>query len=145
MITTSHVDLGILQRRFTLATAKLVQHIYDCGYEATYDEAKRSDEQAAINALTLDQRKRVALLTKGEFSDLAQAIASSTSRGINHSVHRLRLALDLNLFKNNKFLEDAADYLPFGNWWKLQNLDVARWGGDWGDADHFSFEYGGVK
>jgi hypothetical protein len=138
-------NLSVLQRRHTLALAKLIVHIYDSEYECTWDEAKRTDEQAAINALTHDQRARVALLTKGEFPSLAAAIASSTSKGINHSVHRLRLAVDLNLFKDGKFLTDAADYLPFGAWWKSQNPDVARWGGDWGDADHFSFEYQGVK
>lgn len=145
MIPGYIADLGALQRKFTLATAKLIEHIYESGFEATYDEAHRSDEQAAINALTIDQRKRVALLTKGEFPVFAQAIAVSTSRGINHSVHRLRLALDLNLFKDGKFLSDAADYLPFGAWWKAQNPEIAHWGGDWGDADHFSFEYQGVK
>lgn len=137
-------DLGVLQRRFTLATARLIDHIYEAGFEATYDEAKRSDEQAAINALTHDQRTRVALLTKAEFPQLAAAIAASTSHGIVHSVHRLRLAVDLNLFKDGKYLDDTADYLPFGTWWKAQNPE-ARWGGDWGDADHFSFEYQGVK
>lgn len=139
------MNLGTLQRRYALAFAKLVVHVYDMGYACTYDEAHRTDEQAAINALTIDQRKRVALLTKGEFPSFAAAMAASTSKGINHSVHRLRLAVDINLFKDNKFLEDAADYLPFGAWWKTQNPDVARWGGDWGDADHFSFEYQGVK
>lgn len=141
----TYVDLGTLQRRHTLALAKLIEHINASGYECTWDEAHRTDEQAAINALTHDQRARVALLTKGEFPAFAAAIAASTAKGINHSVHRLRLAVDLNLFKDGKFLEDAADYLPFGAWWKSQNPDVARWGGDWGDADHFSFEYQGVK
>lgn len=139
-------DLSVLQRKFTLATAKLIEHIYDSGFEATYDEAHRTDEQAALNALSLAQRERVALLTKGEFPALAAAIASSKGKGINHSVHRLRLAVDLNLFKNGAFLEDVADYLPFGAWWKSTFAGYnARWGGDWGDADHFSFEYQGVK
>lgn len=139
-------NLGTLQRKFTLATAKLIEHIYDSGFEATYDEAHRTDEQAAINTLTIAQRERVALLTKGEFPALAAAIAASKAKGINHSVHRLRLAVDLNLFKDGHFLTDAADYLPFGAWWKSAFGQYnARWGGDWGDADHFSFEYGGVK
>lgn len=139
-------DLGALQRKFCLATAKLIDHIYDSGYEATYDEAHRTDEQAAINALSKDQRTRVALLTKGEFPQLAYAIANSTSRGINHSVHRLRLALDLNLFKDGTFLTDAADYLQFGAWWESTFKDWgARWGGRWGDSDHFSFEFEGIK
>jgi D-alanyl-D-alanine carboxypeptidase len=140
------LTLGQLQRKFLIATAHLIEKIYEDGFEGTYDEAHRTDEQAAINALTLDQRKRVALLTKSEFPQFAAAMEASTSKGVNHSVHRLRLALDLNLFKDGKFLDDAADYLPFGTWWKSTfQAFGARWGGDWGDADHFSFEYGGVK
>jgi len=50
----------------------------------------------------------------------------------------------LNLFKDDKFLDSAADYIPFGGFWKTLH-PAARWGGDFGDADHFSFEYQGVK
>lgn len=142
----SNFTLGQLQRAFTLSTAKLIEHIYEAGFEATYDEAHRTPEQAAINALTLDQRKRVSLLTKGEFPVFSAAMQTSTSKGINHSVHSLRLALDLNLFEDGRFLDDTAAYLPFGAWWKANFSSYeARWGGDWGDADHFSFEYQGVK
>lgn len=137
-------NLGALQRRFTLSLAKLIVHIYDSGFEASVAESYRSDEQAELNALTDAGRIRVALLTKGEFPSLAAAIKASTSHGIKASVHRNRLAQDLNLFKNGVFLTSSIDYKQFGDWWKALNPE-ARWGGDWGDSDHFSFEFNGVK
>ena len=137
-------DLSVLQRRHLLHTARLIEHIYEAGYEATWGEGKRSDEQAEINALSAAERQRVALLLKAEFPSLAAAIAKSTSHGIRASVHRLGLAMDLNLFKDGSYCASKEDYQSFGEFWK--GLDpLARWGGDFDDADHFSFEHNGVK
>jgi hypothetical protein len=54
------------------------------------------------------------------------------------------LAIDLNLFKDSEFLEQSEDHRPLGEWWKKQHPD-ARWGGDFDDGNHYSFEHEGVK
>lgn len=137
-------DLGTLQRRFALQTAKLIQHIYDSGYAMTYGEAWRTDEQAEIDALSVSERHRVALLTKGEFPRLAAAIWQSSGAGIRASNHRNRLALDLNLFKDGVYLTNKNEYAQFGAWWTAQD-PIARYGGNFDDYDHFSFAYEGVQ
>jgi hypothetical protein len=114
------------------------------GYEFTLGEAQRSAEQAAINALSLYDRARIRALLETKYPVLADAIGCSVSRGIKNSNHRNRLAIDLNLYKDDRYLDDAADYLRFGEFWKSLH-PLARWGGDFGDSDHFSFEYNGVK
>lgn len=114
------------------------------GHQFTLGEAYRTAEQAAINSLSLFDRARIRAILEGKYPVLADAIGVSTAQGIKNSNHRNRLAQDLNLYKDGKWLDDAADYLPFGAYWKTLH-PLARWGGDFGDADHFSFEWNGVK
>lgn len=65
--------------------------------------------------------------------------------GNSNSVHKLRLAIDLNLFSaSGKFLDTTGDHAVLGAWWKAQHPN-ARWGGDFNDGNHYSFEYNGVK
>jgi hypothetical protein len=64
--------------------------------------------------------------------------------GHPNSVHRKRLAVDLNLFKDGKFLTATEDHKVLGEWWKSQH-PLARWGGDFEDGNHYSFEWEGVK
>lgn len=64
--------------------------------------------------------------------------------GHPHSTHRHRLALDLLLDKQGKWLEDTESYRELGEWWEKVH-PLARWGGRWGDGNHFSFEWNGVK
>jgi len=137
-------SLGTLQRAFARCLASLEAKILADGFEFTIGEGYRSAEQAAINSLPLIDRARIAALLEAKYPVLSEAMKASVSRGIANSNHRNKLAQDLNLFKDEKFLDDAADYLPFGAWWKTQH-PLARWGGDWGDADHFSFEWHGIK
>ena len=62
------------------------------------------------------------------------------------SVHKMRLAADLNLFVDGDYITDGAHpaYVELGEFWRGIDPD-ARWGGDFKDANHFSFEHGGVK
>lgn len=64
-------------------------------------------------------------------------------RGYSHpkSLHKLRLAVDLNLFRDDKLL-NVAEYQPLGEFWEsLGNT----WGGRFDDANHFSIEYQGMR
>ena len=111
-------SVGELQRKFAGMVGTLLTRIYRNGYECSFGEAFRTPEQAHLNALA------------GE--------------GISNSLHCIRLAIDLNLFKDGVFLTSVDDYRGVGEYWESI-------GGSWGgrfeppDADHFSLAYGGRK
>jgi len=39
------------------------------------------------------------------------------------SAHKIRLAIDLNLFKDGQFLEQSTDHQQLGEWWESQGSD----------------------
>ena len=59
-----------------------------------------------------------------------------------NSLHHLRLAMDLNLFKDGKYLTKTEDHRPLGEFWKTLG---GSWGGDFGDGNHYSLEHKGVR
>lgn len=98
--------------------AKLIEWAYANGYECVIGEVKRTQAQAEANALA--------------------------GIGIQHSLHLLSLAVDLNLFKNGIYQTDTEAYRPLGEFWESL-------GGSWGgrfkspDGNHFSLSYQGVR
>ena len=108
------------QSLFVRLIGEFIGWIYSQGYELTFSEAWRSEEEAELQA--------------------------KNGAGIIHSLHTERLAIDLNLFKNGELLTSKDDYVPLGEKWKSMH-ELARWGGDFRrvDADHFSLTYGGVE
>jgi hypothetical protein len=62
--------------------------------------------------------------------------------GSPNSLHRLRLAIDLNLFRDGVFLTSTNDHLPLGEF--LESIG-GTWGGRFGDGNHYSLAYGGKK
>lgn len=52
------------------------------------------------------------------------------------SFHYKRLAIDLNLFKDGKYLEKTSDHAELGKFWKFLG---GTWGGDWDDGNHYSW------
>jgi len=58
------------------------------------------------------------------------------------SLHELGLAIDLNLFKDGKYLSKTDDHLILGEYWELLG---GSWGGRFGDGNHYSMEYNGRK
>ena len=87
------------------------------GYELTLGEAWRSPEEAAR---------------------LAKA-----GKGIQNSLHTLKLAVDLNLFKDGKYLTSTEAHRPLGEWWEQQH-ELCRWGGRFGDGNHYSLSHRGL-
>lgn len=137
--------LGDKQRRFAVKSLALLQYITDQGYEWKYGETMRSDEQAEINALGFSGRYALCTLIKDKFPLLCEKIRNNFKHnGVRNSVHQLGLAIDIHLFKNGEYLTKTEDHRIFGEWWKTVDPD-ARWGGDWGDGNHYSFEHNGVK
>ncbi len=140
------MTLGELQRQFSVRFAELIHYIHASGYECTVGEVKRSDEQAQINAIGQEGREILARFceTSG-LKGLAGALRNNgRANGVANSVHQLSLAVDINLFKDGKYLDKSEDHKRFGEWWEKQH-DLARWGGRWGDGNHYSFEFNGVK
>lgn len=112
------MTLGQKQRLFTRMVALLILKAYEWGYEITFGEAWRTPEQARRNA--------------------------AAGRGIANSLHIDRLAIDLNLFRGGQYLTETEDHRQLGEWWEQQH-PLARWGGRFGDGNHYSLEHGGRK
>lgn len=108
------------QRMFVWNVHCLIEWAYQQDYELTFGEAFRTAEQAALNA--------------------------KAGLGIVNSLHMRRLAIDLNLFRGDEWLQKTSDHQPLGTYWKsLHSLN--RWGGDFvrQDGNHYSMEDGGIK
>jgi D-alanyl-D-alanine carboxypeptidase len=106
------------QSRFVLMFAGLIEYAYSMGYEMTFGEAYRTPEQCAINA--------------------------ANGKGIANSLHKDRLAVDVNLFLGGKWLDKTADHEPLGIWWESIG---GTWGGRFSkpDGNHYSISHEGRK
>ena len=65
--------------------------------------------------------------------------------GHEESCHGLRLAVDLNLFKDGIYLTSTQDHERSGARWQADGGDVACWGGMFKDGNHYSYSYQGRK
>lgn len=107
------------QSLFIKLVAEFILEIYSLGYELTFGETYRSEFEA----------KRL----------------KDAGLGVYPSVHTDRLAIDLNLFKDGKFLTSTTDYFKIGQLWKSKH-ELCRWGGDFvkrKDGNHFSMVHNG--
>ncbi len=105
------------QSKFARMVADLIIKAYELGYEVTFGDAYR------------DPR-------------LHGAVGVKQGYGHSKSCHKIRLAIDLNLFKNGKFLETTEGHRELGEWWEKQG---GAWGGRFNDANHYSLEHEGMK
>lgn len=115
------MTLGEKRREFSKQISELVLWCFENGYEAQYEEIKRSQAQANANA--------------------------ASGAGISNSLHNIGLAADLSIFKDGDLLQTVEDYRPAGEFWKSLHPENA-WGGDFTtrpDADHFSRSHEGVR
>jgi len=62
--------------------------------------------------------------------------------GSEVSLHRDRLAVDFNLFRDGVYLRGTEDYRPLGEVWEAMG---GSWGGRFNDGNHFSLAYKGRK
>jgi len=109
------------QSRFAVCVGKLILHADALGYELTFGDAYR------------DER------VHGKHGEKVGYAAAK-------SVHKLRLAVDMNLFVDDVWIKtgDHVAYQQLGEFWEGLDPD-ARWGGRFDDANHFSFEQWGCK
>lgn len=109
--------LGQKQRRFVRMIGLLIEYAYQNGYELTFGDAFR------------DPRLHGEMGTKGGY-------------GAASSNHKVRLAIDFNLFKDGKFLEGTDDHKWLGEYWESMG---GTWGGRFKDGNHYSLEHNGFK
>jgi len=69
--------------------------------------------------------------------------------GFRNSLHTLKLAIDLNLFRDGRYLSSTKAHTPLGEWWERQSTDKYEccWGGRFRkkDGNHYSIGHGGRK
>ena len=64
--------------------------------------------------------------------------------GRKYSLHKQKLAIDLNLFKDGEYLASTEDHRELGEWWEDQHPDFS-WGGRFSDGNHYSMKHGGRR
>lgn len=109
--------LGQKQRMFTLMVAELTQYAYHLGYELSVGDFYR------------DPRVHGKWGVKNSYSAA-------------HSVHKERLAGDLNLFINGVYQTSTEAHKPLGEYWEAMG---GTWGGRFNDGNHYSIPHGGYK
>ena len=106
------------QSLLVVLLAHLILEANRRGYELTFGQYKRTEQQANANA-----KKGI---------------------GIKKSLHILGLAMDINLFKNGKYMTETSDHEELGIYWESLH-PLTRWGGRFNDGNHYSIEHNGVK
>ena len=113
------MTLGQKQRLFTHHIGLLIQYAYGCGFELTVGDAYR------------DPR-------------VFGAVGAKQGYGRRESNHKVRLAMDFNLFKDGKYLDKTEDHRKLGEFWESLS-PMCVWGGHFNDGNHYSFEHKGNK
>jgi hypothetical protein len=109
------------QSAFAALLPRLIARAMEMGFEVTLGEAYRPPEQAELMA--------------------------KQGKGIKNSTHIIRLAIDLNLFKDGVYLESTKAHQELGEWWEEQSIDglTCCWGGRFRDGNHYSIEHEGRR
>jgi len=115
--TVPERKLSQKQRDFTRAVGRLIEFAYESNVELTFGDAYR------------DHR------VFGHFDE-------GDNYSSKRSLHKIRLAVDFNVFIDDVYRTDAVVYAQLGYFWLALDPD-ARWGGQDGgsDANHFSFTH----
>ena len=111
------MTLSEKQQLFAHNVGLLISYCCFMGFKVTLGEAWRTQEQADLYA--------------------------KEGKGITHSLHIKRLAIDLNIFDHvGNFLTKNTDLEPFGKYWEKLHPDN-RWGGHFKtrpDSDHYEMQ-----
>lgn len=111
------MSLGVEQRRFTFMVGLLIKWAYENGYELTFGDAYRDPR---VFGRTGDKK----------------------GYGRSKSNHKLRLAVDFNLFIDGKFQTTTEAHEPLGIYWESLG---GSWGGRFNDGNHYSLENNGRR
>jgi len=102
------------QSAFAQDAVTLMAWCFQHGYEITFGEALRTEEQQRIY------------------------VQSGRSKTM-HSNHLVKCAIDLNIFKDGKWLQTIQELQPIGDFWESLH-PKNHWGGNWKsfvDCPHF--------
>lgn len=108
------MTLGKRQRIFTKRIAELILWAYDAGYEFSCGDAYRDPRAFGV-------------------------VGEGGPYGSRTSQHKKRLAADLNLFIDGKYIADGNHlaWAEIGFKWEEIAEDInGRWGGRYNDANH---------
>jgi len=117
------MTLGQKQRLFTKLIAKLISWAYAQGFELSVGDAYRD-------------------------SRVFGEMGTFEGYGSSRSNHKVRLAMDLNLFKpingDLVYQRETENYKEMGEYWQSLH-ELCAWGGEdnRNDGNHFSFYYNG--
>lgn len=111
------VTLRQRQSKFARMVALLILHAEHLGYEVTFGDAYR------------DPR-------------VFGKVGERKGYGHRSSFHKQRLAVDLNLFRDGRFLATTEAHLPLGVYWESIG---GTWGGRFGTPDGNHYSYGEVR
>jgi hypothetical protein len=130
--------LGAKQELFMRLLPKLVRRAHQLGFEIRGGELLRFEAQARWNATHC----RVCKQTMGHINHPVRH--KFRAIGIVKSLHRLKLAIDLVLFRKGKPCWDSEDYRELGEYWESLH-PLCRWGGRFRNPDggHFSLAHQG--
>ena len=106
------------QSLFARLLARLILRAEELGFEVTLGEIWRSPETVQL------------------YSELGKGSASS--------LHPLKLAADINLFRDGRYLSSTESHRELGEWWERQH-ELCRWGGRFSrpDGNHYSLAHSG--
>ena len=108
------MTLSQKQRKCSQLIGQLIGWAYENGYEIVLGHAWRTKEEQL-------------------------AYYNSGASKVKVGKHPKCLAIDINLFKDGKYLTETPDYKPLGDYWKSLDSECV-WGGDWGwDGGHFQY------
>lgn len=99
------------QSEFVRALARLIDKADELGYELTLGDGFRDARAFGVYG------------ERGPY-------------GHPHSRHKLRLAIDLNLFKDGRYLVASSDHAELGAYWESLG---GVWGGRWEDGNHYQW------
>ena len=89
---------------------RLIDKAFEMGYEVTLGDAYRDP--------------RV-------FGELGE----TKGYGNSNSKHKLRLAIDIHLFRDGVYLSSTKDHAKLGEWW--ESVQGGVWGGRFDDGNHY--------
>lgn len=119
------MKLGKRQELFARNICRLMEFAFDMGYEIRIGEVWRPDVMAKIysgNYQLINKRT-------GKIADFPK-------KGISNSLHIMKTAADLNLFKDGEYLLRTEDHKQLGDFWESLH-PYNRWGGRYKDGNHY--------
>lgn len=71
-------------------------------------------------------------------------VGETKGYGAPFSMHKDRTAIDLNLFREGRYLTKTEDHEPLGKFWESLH-PLTCWGGRFNDGNHYSITHDGRK